>query len=99
MSAAWVDPQRFKIREVAMYLAHRGLDAETIREAMIDMATTEAEHAIAWAAEEDRRMAAEESESLVHDLTATIAAVDKGRELDVAPATTLKILAASRKSA
>ena len=83
-----------------MYLAQRGLDAETIREAMIDMATTEAEHAIAWAAEEDRRMAAaEESEALVHDLTATLAAVDKGKALDVEPAKTMQILAATRRTA
>ena len=54
---------RMKVREAAMLLARRGLDADTIREAMIDMATTEAEHAIAWAAEEDRRMAESDNEA------------------------------------
>ena len=44
---------RVKVREAAMLLAKRGLDAETIREAMLDMAQTEAEHAIKWAAEMD----------------------------------------------
>lgn len=54
--------QRFKVREVAMHLARSGLSPETIREAMLDLAKTEAEHAIAWAAEEDRRMAAVDRE-------------------------------------
>lgn len=51
-----VHMERFKIREAAMSLARKGLSADTIREAMLDMAETEAEHAIAWAEEEDRRM-------------------------------------------
>ncbi len=52
---------RMKVRGAAMLLAKRGLSADTIREYMRDLAETEAEHAIAWAAEEDRRTAADEA--------------------------------------
>lgn len=45
---------RLKMRDVAMGLARRGLSAETIRAAMLDMAASEAEEAIAWAEAYDR---------------------------------------------
>lgn len=48
---------RWKVREAAMLLAQRGLSAETIREAMRDMADTESDRAIEWADEYERREA------------------------------------------
>ncbi len=63
-SEAAIFSVRFRVREAAMVLAKRGLSAETIREAMLDMAETEAEHAIAWAAEYDRCQALAELEEL-----------------------------------
>ncbi len=59
--------QRAKVREVAMHLARRGLSAETIRAAMIDMATTEADRAIAWAEDLDRRMDAADREDFAEE--------------------------------
>ena len=50
---------RDAVRKVAMHMARAGLSPETIRAAMADLAATEAEHAIAWAAEEDRRWEAQ----------------------------------------
>jgi SOS response regulatory protein OraA/RecX len=58
---------RLKIRDVAMSLARAGLSDETIREAMADMAQTEAERAIAWAAKEDARQAAADRDPSYQD--------------------------------
>jgi SOS response regulatory protein OraA/RecX len=54
---ALVKYEVYAIKEVAMKLARKGLSAEQIREAMLDMAEDAADEAAQWAAEEDRRTA------------------------------------------
>ncbi len=62
------DYLRFKIRDVAITLALRGLSAETVRACMRDMVRTETEHALEDVAEQDRRRDAEErADDWAHD--------------------------------
>lgn len=61
---------RLKVREVAMGLARAGLSDDVIREALKDIAETEAERAIAWGHEEDERMAARDREDVADEMDA-----------------------------
>ncbi len=47
------DRARRLVREAAMCLAERGLSADTIRDAMTDMCTSETEHAVEYAVRYD----------------------------------------------
>jgi hypothetical protein len=54
---AMVAGKTVRIREVAMDLARKGLDAEQIREALHDMADDVADEIAVWIEAEDRRTA------------------------------------------
>lgn len=54
---ALVKYETYAIKEVAMKLARKGLSAEQIREAMLDMAEDASDDAQAWLENEDRRTA------------------------------------------
>lgn len=54
---ALVKYEVYAIKEVAMKLARKGLSAEEIREAMVDMAEDAADEAKVWIEAEDRRTA------------------------------------------
>ena len=56
---------RDSVRKVAMHMARAGLSPETIRAAMADLASTEAEHAIKEQAAEDARWASYEREASI----------------------------------
>lgn|GEM_PF-6778280 len=56
---------RLKVRDAAMGLARAGLSDDVIREALADIAATEAERAIAWGAAEDRRQARADADDTV----------------------------------
>ncbi len=70
---------RMLVRNAAMLLARRGLSAETIREYMRDLGESEAEHAIAWAEEDDRRMALADREDFADEC-----AVEAAKEREAA---------------